>query len=90
MTRTTVVAWCAAILVTAPALAQKQVAESKPVTVTATIEAIDPATRTVTLKGPDGNSVDVAAPDQIGGIQETQGRRQGRSHVLQRACRPRS
>jgi len=70
MTRTTVVACCAAILVAAPALAQKQVAESKPVTVTATIEAIDPATRTVTLKGPDGNSVDVAAPEQMEGFKK--------------------
>jgi hypothetical protein len=35
---------------------------------TATIEAIDKATRTVTLKGPKGNSIDVKAPDEMEGF----------------------
>ena len=43
---------------------------SKPVTVSATIEAIDPATRVVTLKGPEGNSVDVTAPEQMEGFKK--------------------
>ena len=34
-------------------------------TLTATVEAIDTATRTVTLKGPKGNYVDVVAPESV-------------------------
>jgi hypothetical protein len=47
--------------------AQLATAEAKPVTVTATIEAIDKATRTVTLKGARG-SVDVKVPDEMEGF----------------------
>lgn len=47
------------------AQAPKVVYESKPVTVTATVEAVDPATRMVTLKGPQGNSVDVKASEAV-------------------------
>jgi hypothetical protein len=42
--------------------------ESTPVTVTATIEAIDKVNRTVTLKGPKGVSVPVKAPDGMEGF----------------------
>jgi hypothetical protein len=48
-------------------VSQLATAESTPVTVTATIEAIDKATRTVTLKGARG-SVDVKVPDQMEGF----------------------
>jgi hypothetical protein len=48
--------------------AQGGVVESKPVTLTATIEAIDKANRTVTLKGPKGNSVEVKASEQMEGF----------------------
>jgi hypothetical protein len=48
--------------------AQRGVYEAKPVTVTATIEAIDKATRVVTLKGPKGNSMDVKTSDQMEGF----------------------
>jgi hypothetical protein len=43
-------------------------AEAKPVTVTATIEAIDKANRTVILKGPQGVSVEINAPEQMEGF----------------------
>lgn len=33
--------------------------------VTATVEAVDPATRVVTLKGPKGNTVDVVAGEEV-------------------------
>jgi hypothetical protein len=46
----------------------EQVTESTPVTVTATIEAIDKATRVVTLKGPAGNSVEIKAPAEMEGF----------------------
>src|SRR5262249_15156699 len=42
--------------------------ESKPVSITATIEAIDQTNRMVTLKGPKGNSVYVKAPDEMQGF----------------------
>ena len=71
MTRAIVLAVSVTVgLVAQPLVAQRQVAESKPVTITATIEAIDPATRVVTLKGPEGNSVDVTAPAQMEGFKK--------------------
>ena len=48
--------------------AQQTIAESKPVTISATIEAIDKDTRMVTLKGPKGNSVPVKAPADMQGF----------------------
>jgi Cu/Ag efflux protein CusF len=42
--------------------------ESTPVTVTATIEAVDKENRTVTLKGPKRGSVQVKAPEQMEGF----------------------
>ena len=70
MTRAVVLAVCAVIqaLLAVAAMAQAPVAQSKPKTITATIEAIDQANRVVTLKGPKGNSVDVTAPDQMEGF----------------------
>ena len=53
---------------TAAVAAQERRYASTPVTLTATIEAIDTATRVVTLKGPNGNSIDVKAPDQMQGF----------------------
>ena len=41
---------------------------SKTTTVTATIEAIDSATRVVTLKGSSGQLVDIAAPAEMQGF----------------------
>ena len=72
MTQARVLAVCAVVvgLFVVSLTAQKQVAESKPVTITATIEAIDPTTRVVTLKGPGGNSVDVTAPEQMEGFKK--------------------
>jgi hypothetical protein len=51
-----------------PAAAQSHATQSKPVSITATIEAIDQANRMVTLKGPKGNSVEVKAPEQMEGF----------------------
>ena len=69
MTRAVVLTVCAVIQTLAvAAMAQAPVAQSKPKTITATIEAIDQANRVVTLKGPKGNSVDVTAPDQMEGF----------------------
>jgi hypothetical protein len=71
MTRTAGFVCCASLLAFHPMLAsagQAPAKESTPVTVTATIEAIDKATRTVTLKGPKGNSVQVKAPEQMEGF----------------------
>ena len=70
MTRAVVLTVCAVIqaLLAVAAMAQAPVAQSKPKTITATIEAIDQANRVVTLKGPQGNSVDVKAPDQMEGF----------------------
>jgi hypothetical protein len=61
---------CASLLSSSSlgASAQSSVSQSKPVTITATIEAIDQANRTVTLKGPKGNSVDVKAPEGMQGF----------------------
>ena len=52
--------WCAAclLLIAGVVVAQQPAYQSKPVTATATIEAIDKANRVVRLKGAGGNSVD--------------------------------
>jgi hypothetical protein len=57
----------AALLATlAPAiLAQTKTLTGETATLTATVEAIDASTRTLTLKGPKGNYVDVVAPDSV-------------------------
>ena len=47
----------------APLAAQTKTLQGETVTITATVEAIEAATRTVTLKGPKGNYVDVVAPE---------------------------
>lgn len=62
---------CAAMIGLFPtrsSTAQRGVYEAPPVTVTASIEAIDKATRVVTLKGPKGNSIDVKTSDQMEGF----------------------
>jgi hypothetical protein len=72
MTRTLGVMWCASLLVFHPVLAgagQAPRSEST-TTVTATIEAIDKANRTVTLKSPKGASVEVKAPEQMQGFND--------------------
>jgi hypothetical protein len=54
------------LLSVAPALhAQSKTLTGETSTITATVEAIDASTRTVTLKGPKGNYVDVVAPDTV-------------------------
>ena len=56
----------AALLPTTPsASAQTKTLPGEKVTVTATVEAVEASTRTVTLKGPKGNYVDVVAPDTV-------------------------
>ena len=71
MTRTVGFVCCAFLLASPPMLAstgQKPAPGSTPVTRTATIEFIDKANRTVTLKGPAGNSVEIKAPEQMEGF----------------------
>ena len=71
MTRTAGFVCCASLLTFLPgpgSAGQKPAPDATPVTRTATIEAIDKANRTVTLKGPAGNSFDVKAPDQMEGF----------------------
>lgn len=57
----------AGLIPVAPA-AQTPAASSKPRTIAATIEAIDQTSRIVTLKGPNGNTVDLKAPDEMQGF----------------------
>jgi len=47
---------------------QTQLAQSKPTTVTATIEAIDKATRTVALKRANGTTVEIKTPPEMQGF----------------------
>jgi hypothetical protein len=71
MTKRSFAGWCAVWLIVTTAGvvgAQQPAYQSKPVTATATIEAIDKANRVVTLKGAGGNSVDVKAPDSMEGF----------------------
>ena len=71
MTRTVRFACCAALLSCHPLPAgagQLPTGQSTPVTITATIEAIDQANRAVTLKGPKGNSVEIKVADQLQGF----------------------
>jgi hypothetical protein len=69
MRRTVGVVCCASLLAFFPMLAstEQEPAPESPVTRTATIEAIDKATRTITLKGPTG-SVEIKAPEQMEGF----------------------
>ena len=53
---------------TLPVLAQQSTAESKPVTRTATIVAIDKTNRIVTLRGEKEGNIAVKAPDQMEGF----------------------
>ena len=62
---------CCAVLLSFhpfPANGQTQVSESTPVTQTAAIEAIDKASRSITLKRPDGGIVQIKASDQMEGF----------------------
>ena len=70
MTRRSFAGWYVVglMLMTTGLVAQQPVYQSKPETITATIEAIDKANRVVTLKGPKGSSVDFKAPDQLEGF----------------------
>ena len=71
MRRTAGLVCCASLLTFLPGLGgvgQQPAPDPTPITRTATIEAIDKANRTVTLKGPAGNSFDVKAPDQMEGF----------------------
>ena len=47
------------------ASAQTKTLTGEMTTVTATVEAVDASTRTVTLKGPKGNYVDIVAPESV-------------------------
>ena len=56
----------AVLLPFAPSVgAQTKTVTGEMVTVTATVEAVEASTRTITLKGPKGNYVDVVAPDTV-------------------------
>jgi hypothetical protein len=44
---------------------QRVIDDIKPVTLTATIEKVDPATRTVTMKGEKGHVIEVTAPESM-------------------------
>lgn len=48
-----------------PAGAQTKTLPGETATITATVEAVEASTRTVTLKGPKGNYVDVVAPETV-------------------------
>jgi hypothetical protein len=56
-----------AVALVAPhlALAQTKTIPGETKTITATVEAVEASTRTVTLKGPQGNYVDVVAPPEM-------------------------
>jgi hypothetical protein len=54
-----------AVLPAPDAGAQTKVLPGETATITATVEAVEASTRTVTLKGPKGNYVDVVAPDTV-------------------------
>jgi hypothetical protein len=71
MTRTVRCVCCVALLwVHAQPLSAQQfrAQESKPVSVTATIEAIDAANRTVTIARPDGTSAEIKAEKEMQGF----------------------
>src|SRR5258705_13291095 len=64
----------ALLLPLAPSVrAQTKTVEGERTTVTATVEAVEAATRTITLKGPKGNYVDVVAPDSVTKFSEIKG-----------------
>lgn len=54
-----------AVALAAPLAAQTKTITGDTQTITATVEAIEASTRTVTLKGPQGNYVDVVAPPEM-------------------------
>ena len=54
-----------ALVATPDADAQTKTLPGESATITATVEAVEAATRTVTLKGPKGNYVDIVAPETV-------------------------
>jgi len=62
----TVVVFTMAVLgLAGTALAQSKTLTGETQTISATVEAINTATRTLTMKGPKGNYVDVVVPDSV-------------------------
>lgn len=62
---------CASLLTVSSTFAeagQEQRSQSAPISLTATIEAIDKATRMVTLKGAGGTSLHIRAPEEMEGF----------------------
>ena len=55
---------------------------TKPVTLSATIEAIDKSTRMITLKGPQGNLATVYADSSVKRFEGAEGRRHGQGDLL--------
>ena len=56
----------ALLLSLAPSVrAQTKTLPGEKTTITATVEAVEASTRTITLKGPKGNYVDIVAPDSV-------------------------
>jgi hypothetical protein len=68
MNRAGVYACCASTLLLQAVIMARQVPPTKTTTATASIEAIDKASRVVTLKGAGGQIVDIAAPEQMQGF----------------------
>jgi hypothetical protein len=68
MKRTVVLACYASLVLLQAAILARQVPPTKTTTATATIEAIDKATRVITLKEASGQLVDVAAPAEVEGF----------------------
>jgi hypothetical protein len=70
MTRTICLVCCAPLLSfhSLASAGQKPIAESTTVALTATIESIDKANRTVTLKKADGGTLEIKAPEQMQGF----------------------
>jgi len=68
MKRTVVLVFCASLFVLQAAILARQVPPSRTTTATATIDAIDPTTRVVTLKKSSGQLVDVVAPAEMEGF----------------------
>jgi Cu/Ag efflux protein CusF len=68
MKRTVVLACCASLLLFEAATLARQVPPTKTTTATATIEAIDKASRVITLKESTGQLLDVAAPAEMEGF----------------------
>ncbi len=85
---TTVVIAVAVLGIAGIAVAQSKTLTGETQTISATVEAINVSTRTLTIKGPKGNYVDIVVPADREALLDDQGRRRPDGALLRESRDP--